>query len=120
MQKQVILLKSILLPAQERKKRISCWVLQSLLLSSWSEMCWGAGAVTLTPAEAWREGWCCPAGQTAGLGAVGQRVDDVEDTAVLGSWSASQVSKELPPSALAPARRPGSERETCAGSDGRR
>ena len=53
---KVILLKSILLPVQERKMRISCWVLLSLLLSSGSEMHRGAGAVTPMSAEAWQEG----------------------------------------------------------------
>lgn len=53
---KVILLKSILLPVQERRMRISCWVLLSLLLSSRSEMHQGAGAVTPVSIEARQEG----------------------------------------------------------------
>lgn len=42
---KVILLKSALLGAQERKMRVLCWVLLPLLLRSSSGMCRGAGDV---------------------------------------------------------------------------
>lgn len=110
---KVILLKSILLLAQEREMRISCQVLLSLLLRSGSEMHRGAGAVMPMSVEARQGGWCSPpAGQRAGLSVPRSSRRVVRRTQTSwgewrGRWSAGPVSKELPPSALAPAMPPG-------------